>query len=159
MAPRETAEGQKTGKCERNTLEEGLQRCGVWEVAEGSYRCTEQLSSAQENKCFSMYQCFQRSDREFGDNLSPLGCAMSKNEKDSHFFVDGSIAAAPHKAEVLHSCEPVLLPMFSLISLWLLISEHQEFVFCPGSEITIAAAVNPFIGLSTLSQSMALLHS
>lgn len=56
---------------------------------------------------------------------------------------------------------PVLLPTFSLISLWLLIPEHQEFIFCPGSEISIAAAVpmNLFMGLSPLSQGMALLHS
>lgn len=77
---------------------------------------------------------------------------------------------APHKPQVLHFTtvlsldlidEPVLLPMFSLISLQLLISEHQEFILCPGSEISIAAAVPVYLlmGLSTLSQGIALLHS
>lgn len=62
---------------------------------------------------------------------------------------------APHKAQVLHfttvlsldlTDEPVLLPMFSLICLRPVISEHQEFIFCPGSEISIAAAV-PVYGI------------
>lgn len=69
---------------------------------------------------------------------------------------------APHKAQVLHFAtvlsldltdEPVLPAMFSLISLSLLISEHREFIFCPGPEISTAAAapVYLFMGLSTLS--------
>lgn len=71
MAQRETVEGQKTGKWERNTLEEGLQRCGVWEVAGGSYRCIEQLPCTKERKCFSIHQGFLRNDREFGDSCMP----------------------------------------------------------------------------------------
>lgn len=58
---------------------------------------------------------------------------------------------APHKAQVLHftivlsldlTDEPVLPPMFRLIRLLLLISEHQEFIFCSGPEISTAAAVH-----------------